>query len=94
MLKKEQPQDLQPLWSLMVKMPSIVGGRAEAVMRDGGIRLLLDSAKSSQDGLQLEAAKAIASNHHPCWFVKVHKEAAGGLWNFSIGEDTRLGVTD
>lgn len=65
MLKKEQPQDVQPLWSLMVKMPSIVGGRAEAVMHDGGNSLLLDFAKSSQEGLQLEAAKAIARNHYP-----------------------------
>lgn len=32
-------------------------GRAEAVMRDGGIRLLLDLAKSWREGLQAEAAK-------------------------------------
>ncbi|KAF5469978.1 hypothetical protein F2P56_010532 [Juglans regia] len=36
-------------------------GRAEAVMRDGGIRLLLDLAKSWREGLQSEAAKAIAN---------------------------------
>ncbi|KAL7158421.1 hypothetical protein ABFS83_02G142400 [Erythranthe nasuta] len=36
-------------------------GRAEAVMRDGGIRLLLDIARSWRDGLQSEAAKAIAN---------------------------------
>ncbi|KAL5795001.1 hypothetical protein ACOSP7_003595 [Xanthoceras sorbifolium] len=40
---------------------SIDGGRAEAVMRDGGIRLLLDLAKSWREGLQSEAAKAIAN---------------------------------
>lgn len=32
-------------------------GRAEAVMQDGGIRLLLDLAKSWREGLQSEAAK-------------------------------------
>ncbi|CAN8280195.1 unnamed protein product [Cochlearia groenlandica] len=36
-------------------------GRAEAVMRDGGIRLLLKHAKSWREGLQSEAAKAIAN---------------------------------
>ncbi|KAG2669194.1 hypothetical protein I3760_14G023100 [Carya illinoinensis] len=36
-------------------------GRAEAVMQDGGIRLLLDLAKSWREGLQSEAAKAIAN---------------------------------
>lgn len=36
---------------------SIDCGRAEAVMRDGGIRLLLDLAKSWREGLQSEAAK-------------------------------------
>ncbi|KAE9592188.1 hypothetical protein Lal_00012965 [Lupinus albus] len=36
-------------------------GRAEAVMRNGGIRLLLDLAKSWREGLQSEAAKAIAN---------------------------------
>ncbi|KAF5467649.1 hypothetical protein F2P56_011881 [Juglans regia] len=36
-------------------------GRAEAVMRDGGIRLLLDLAKSWREGIQSEAAKAIAN---------------------------------
>ncbi|OIV98714.1 hypothetical protein TanjilG_24885 [Lupinus angustifolius] len=36
-------------------------GRAEAVMRDGGIRLLLGLAKSWREGLQSEAAKAIAN---------------------------------
>ncbi|KAL5539219.1 hypothetical protein UlMin_044515 [Ulmus minor] len=40
---------------------SIDGGRAEAVMRDGGIRLLLNLAKSWREGLQSEAAKAIAN---------------------------------
>ncbi|XP_010544576.1 PREDICTED: protein ARABIDILLO 1-like [Tarenaya hassleriana] len=40
---------------------SIDGGRAEAVMRDGGIRILLDLAKSWREGLQSEAAKAIAN---------------------------------
>ncbi|KAA8520455.1 hypothetical protein F0562_014711 [Nyssa sinensis] len=40
---------------------SIHGGRAEAVMRDGGIRLLLNLAKSWREGLQSEAAKAIAN---------------------------------
>ncbi|XP_021614881.1 protein ARABIDILLO 1 isoform X2 [Manihot esculenta] len=40
---------------------SIDCGRAEAVMRDGGIRLLLDLAKSWREGLQSEAAKAIAN---------------------------------
>lgn len=40
---------------------SIDGGRAETVMRDGGIRLLLNLAKSSREGLQSEAAKAIAN---------------------------------
>lgn len=36
---------------------SIDCGRAEAVMRDGGIRLLLGLAKSWREGLQSEAAK-------------------------------------
>ncbi|KAF8412939.1 hypothetical protein HHK36_000911 [Tetracentron sinense] len=36
-------------------------GRAEAVMQDGGIRLLLDLARSCREGLQSEAAKAIAN---------------------------------
>ncbi|CAL0328153.1 unnamed protein product [Lupinus luteus] len=36
-------------------------GRAEAVMHDGGIRLLLGLAKSWREGLQSEAAKAIAN---------------------------------
>ncbi|XP_058736284.1 protein ARABIDILLO 1-like [Vicia villosa] len=40
---------------------SIDCGRAEAVMRDGGIRLLLGLAKSYREGLQSEAAKAIAN---------------------------------
>jgi len=40
---------------------SIDCGRAEAVMRDGGIRLLLELAKSWREGLQSEAAKAIAN---------------------------------
>eukprot|EP00258_Populus_trichocarpa_P034242 XP_024450261.1 protein ARABIDILLO 1 isoform X1 [Populus trichocarpa] len=40
---------------------SIDCGRAEAVMRDGGIRLLLNLAKSWREGLQSEAAKAIAN---------------------------------
>ncbi|KAG8653723.1 protein ARABIDILLO 1 isoform X2 [Manihot esculenta] len=40
---------------------SIDCGRAEAVMRDGGIRLLLDLARSWREGLQSEAAKAIAN---------------------------------
>lgn len=40
---------------------SIDGGRAEAVMRDGGIHLLLNLARSWREGLQSEAAKAIAN---------------------------------
>ncbi|GAV82451.1 Arm domain-containing protein/F-box-like domain-containing protein [Cephalotus follicularis] len=40
---------------------SIDGGRAEAVMRGGGVCLLLDLAKSWREGLQSEAAKAIAN---------------------------------
>ncbi|KAH6825758.1 ARABIDILLO-1 [Perilla frutescens var. hirtella] len=40
---------------------SIHPGRAEAVMRDGGIRLLLNLACSWKEGLQSEAAKAIAN---------------------------------
>lgn len=40
---------------------SIDSGRAEAVMRDGGIHLLLDLARSWREGLQAEAAKAIAN---------------------------------
>ncbi|KAK6920368.1 Armadillo [Dillenia turbinata] len=40
---------------------SIHGGRAEAVLRDGGIRLLLNLARSWREGLQSEAAKAIAN---------------------------------
>ncbi|XP_022770196.1 protein ARABIDILLO 1-like isoform X4 [Durio zibethinus] len=40
---------------------SIDCGRAEAVMREGGIRLLLNLAKSWREGLQSEAAKAIAN---------------------------------
>ncbi|XP_012090498.2 protein ARABIDILLO 1 isoform X2 [Jatropha curcas] len=35
--------------------------RAEAFMRNGGIKLLLDLGKSCQEGLQSEAAKAIAN---------------------------------
>jgi len=38
---------------------SIDCGRAEAVMRDGGIRLLLGLAKSWREGLQSEAAKVL-----------------------------------
>ncbi|XP_043720067.1 protein ARABIDILLO 1-like [Telopea speciosissima] len=34
-------------------------GRAEVVMQDGGVRLLLDLAKSCRESLQSEAAKAI-----------------------------------
>ncbi|KAG5565413.1 hypothetical protein RHGRI_001337 [Rhododendron griersonianum] len=40
---------------------SIDGGRAEAVMKDGGICLLLNLARSWREGLQSEAAKAIAN---------------------------------
>ncbi|CAN0921833.1 Protein ARABIDILLO 1 [Linum grandiflorum] len=40
---------------------SIDCGRAEVVMQDGGIRLLLNLAKSWREGLQSEAAKAIAN---------------------------------
>ncbi|CAB4269504.1 unnamed protein product [Prunus armeniaca] len=40
---------------------SIDCGRAEAVMQDGGICLLLNLAKSWREGLQSEAAKAIAN---------------------------------
>ncbi|KAF5946428.1 hypothetical protein HYC85_016656 [Camellia sinensis] len=40
---------------------SIDSGRAETVMRDGGIRLLLNLARSWREGLQSEAAKAIAN---------------------------------
>ncbi|KAL1543335.1 Protein ARABIDILLO 1 [Salvia divinorum] len=40
---------------------SIHTGRAEAVIRYGGIRLLLNVACSWQEGLQAEAAKAIAN---------------------------------
>ncbi|XP_010508233.1 PREDICTED: protein ARABIDILLO 1-like [Camelina sativa] len=40
---------------------SIDCGRAEAVMKDGGIRLLLELANSWREGLQSEAAKAIAN---------------------------------
>ncbi|ESQ44043.1 hypothetical protein EUTSA_v10005776mg [Eutrema salsugineum] len=40
---------------------SIDCGRAETVMRDGGIRLLLKLATSWREGLQSEAAKAIAN---------------------------------
>lgn len=39
---------------------SIDCGRAEAVMRDGGIRLLLGLAKSWREGLQSEAAKVFS----------------------------------
>ncbi|KAE8702021.1 Protein ARABIDILLO 1 [Hibiscus syriacus] len=40
---------------------SIDRGRAEAVMQDGGIRLLLNLAKSWREGLQSEATKALAN---------------------------------
>ncbi|CAI9770353.1 unnamed protein product [Fraxinus pennsylvanica] len=40
---------------------SIDTGRAEAVMRDGGIHLLLNLARSWREGLQSDAAKAIAN---------------------------------
>ncbi|KAL5973178.1 Protein ARABIDILLO 1 [Asimina triloba] len=40
---------------------TVDSGRAEAVMRDGGIRLLLDLARSCREGVQSEAAKAIAN---------------------------------
>lgn len=40
---------------------NVDGGRAEAVMKNGGVRLLLDMAKSWREGLQAEAAKAIAN---------------------------------
>ncbi|XP_077235342.1 protein ARABIDILLO 1-like isoform X2 [Tasmannia lanceolata] len=40
---------------------TVDGGRAEAVMRDGGIHLLLKLARSCREGVQSEAAKAIAN---------------------------------
>ncbi|GFS35565.1 similar to ARABIDILLO-1 [Actinidia rufa] len=40
---------------------SIDSGRAEAVMQNSGIRLLLNIARSWREGLQSEAAKAIAN---------------------------------
>nr|GLL34479.1 protein ARABIDILLO 1-like [Ipomoea trifida] len=40
---------------------NVDSGRAEAVMQDGGIRLLLNLAKCWQEGIQSEAAKAIAN---------------------------------
>ncbi|GFZ00699.1 similar to ARABIDILLO-1 [Actinidia rufa] len=40
---------------------SIDSGRAEAVMQNSGIRLLLNLARSWREGLQSEAAKAIAN---------------------------------
>ncbi|PWA58188.1 protein ARABIDILLO 1 [Artemisia annua] len=40
---------------------SIDEGRAKAVMKDGGIRLLLNLARSWREGLQSEATKAIAN---------------------------------
>uniref|UniRef100_A0A7N0UR67 F-box domain-containing protein n=1 Tax=Kalanchoe fedtschenkoi TaxID=63787 RepID=A0A7N0UR67_KALFE len=43
------------------ELATVDGGRAKAVMQDGGIRQLLDLAKSSREGLQAEAAKALAN---------------------------------
>lgn len=48
---------------------SIDGGRAEAVMQDGGIRLLLDLAKSSREGLQSEAAKVSYSREYAGMYI-------------------------
>ncbi|CAM8990978.1 unnamed protein product [Rhodiola kirilowii] len=43
------------------ELATVDGGRAEAVMQDGGIRQLLNLAQSSREGLQAEAAKALAN---------------------------------
>ncbi|CAM8937934.1 unnamed protein product [Rhodiola kirilowii] len=43
------------------ELATVDGGRAEAVMQDGGIRQLLNLAKSSREGLQAEATKALAN---------------------------------
>ncbi|KAH9788611.1 protein ARABIDILLO 1 [Citrus sinensis] len=99
---------------------SIDCGRAEAVMKDGGIRLLLDLAKSWREGLQSEAAKvnsfmAIANLSVNAKVAKavaeegginilavlarsmnrlVAEEAAGGLWNLSVGEEHKGAIAD
>nr|POE51448.1 protein arabidillo 1 [Quercus suber] len=61
MFKKGQPLHLQHLLSFADENASIDYDIARAVIKDGGIRLLLDLAKSSREGLQSEAAKAIAN---------------------------------
>ncbi|KAH9678598.1 protein ARABIDILLO 1 [Citrus sinensis] len=48
--------------------------RAEAILRHGGVQLLLDLARSCPEGLQ--STNRLAA-----------EEAAGGLWNLSVGED-------
>ncbi|PPD79853.1 hypothetical protein GOBAR_DD23220 [Gossypium barbadense] len=67
---ESNPQGLDNFWlkqgaalllSLMQSSQEGYRGRAEAVMRDGGIRLLLNLAKSWHEGLQSEAAKALAN---------------------------------
>ncbi|RZC71757.1 hypothetical protein C5167_034928 [Papaver somniferum] len=60
MYKNERLQDLQHLLSFD-ENATVDCGRAETVMHDGGIRLLLDLAKSCREGLQSEASKAIAN---------------------------------
>ena len=57
MFKKGQPPHLQHLLSFADENASIDYDIAEAIIKDGGIRLLLDLAKSSREGLQSEAAK-------------------------------------
>ncbi|PON70208.1 Beta-catenin [Trema orientale] len=95
---------------------SIDCGRAEAVMRDGGICLLLNLAKSWREGLQSEAAKkAIANLSVNANVAKavaeeggitilaglarsmnrlVAEEAAGGLWNLSVGEEHKGSIAE
>ncbi|KAK1262700.1 Protein ARABIDILLO 1 [Acorus gramineus] len=54
-------------------------GRAEAVMREGGVRKLLDLARSAREGVQTEAAKAIANLSVNAMVAKTVAEE-GGIW--------------
>ncbi|KAM0934264.1 putative F-box domain, armadillo-like helical, leucine-rich repeat domain superfamily [Dioscorea sansibarensis] len=82
--------------------------RAEAVMGDGGIPLLLGLAQSCHECLQSEAAKfevfskAVADEGGIRIFAHlarslnrlVAEEAAGGLWNLSVGEEHKATIAE
>ncbi|CAI9787030.1 unnamed protein product [Fraxinus pennsylvanica] len=89
---------------------SIDTGRSEAVMRDGGIHLLLNLARSWREGLQSEAAKATANlslrslgtsrGVAPLIALArsdaedVHETAAGALWNLAFNPGNALRIVE